>query len=117
MNNDSNSEIAALRTQVFTLLVALIIVSGTVTVYLYRQASILRKDIDTIKPQAQQVITAFEQNKTLMVNFINQLALYGQAHPDFRQQVLVKDGVVAATPPATNAAPKPAPAVPAAPKK
>jgi hypothetical protein len=48
---------------------------------------------------------------------VSQLVAYGQAHPDFRQQVLVKDGVVAATPPATNAAPKPAPAVPAAPKK
>ena len=106
MNNDSNSEIAALRTQVFTLLVALIIVSGTVTVYLYRQASILRKDIDTIKPQAQQVITAFEQNKTLMVNFINQLALYGQAHPDFRP-VLMKYGINVQSPgAATPTAPK-----------
>ncbi|MEI8288010.1 MAG: hypothetical protein WCH99_00945 [Verrucomicrobiota bacterium] len=107
MNNDSNSEIAALRTQLFTLLVALIIVSGTVTVYLYRQASILRKDIDTIKPQAQQIITAFEQNKSLMANFVNQLAVYGQAHPDFRP-VLLKSGI--------NVQP-PAAAVPAAPKK
>ena len=107
MNNDSNSEITALRTQVFTLLVALIIVSGTVTVYLYRQASILRKDIDTIKPQAQQVITVFNQNQALMVNFVNQLAAYGQTHPDFRS-VLLKYGVNVQSP---------APAAPAAPKK
>ena len=107
MDNDLNSEIAALRTQVFTLLVALIIVSGTVTVYLYRQASTLRKDIDSIAPQAQQIITAFNKNQPLMVNFVNSLVAYGQMHPEFRP-VLLKYGI---TPPPAGVAP------PAAPKK
>ena len=102
MDNDLNSEIAALRTQVFTLLVALIIVSGTLTVYLYRQASSLRKDIDAIAPQAQQIITAFNKNQTLMVNFVNALVAYGQTHPEFRP-VLLKYGIT--PPPAGIAAP------------
>ena len=110
MNPDSNSEIAALKRQVFTLLVALIVVSGTVTVYLYRQASITGKDIDAIRPQAQQIIGAFNQNQSLMVNFVNQLVEYGKAHPDFRP-VLMKYGVA----PQTAVAPA-TPAV-AAPKK
>ena len=105
-DNNLSSEIAALRTQVFTLLVALIIVSGTVTVYLYRQASTLRKDIDQIEPQAKQIINAFNQNQKLMVNFVNSLVAYGQTHPEFRP-VLLKYGI---TPPAGVAAP-------AAPKK
>ena len=92
MNPDSNSEIAALKRQVFTLLVALIVVSGTVTVYLYRQASITGKDIDAIRPQAQQIIGAFNQNQALMINFVNQLVAYGQTHPDFRP-VLLKYGI------------------------
>jgi len=107
MDNNLSSEIAALRTQVFTLLVALIIVSGTVTVYLYRQASTLRKDIDQIEPQAKQIINAFNQNQKLMVNFVNSLVAYGQTHPEFRP-VLLKYGIT--PPPAGTAAP-------AAPKK
>ena len=109
MNPDSNSEIAALKRQVFTLLVALIVVSGTVTVYLYRQASITGKDIDAIRPQAQQIIGAFNQNQSLMNSFVNQLVAYGQTHPDFRP-VLMKYGV---TPPAVAIPTTPA----AAPKK
>ena len=92
MNADSNSEISALKRQVFTLLVALVVVSGTLTVYLYRQASITGKDIAAIQPQAQQLIGAFNQNQSLMIGFVNQLVAYGQAHPDFRP-VLMKYGI------------------------
>ena len=38
MNPDLNSEVSALRQQVYVLLIALIVVSGTLTVFLYRQA-------------------------------------------------------------------------------
>lgn len=109
MITDTNSEISALKRQVFTLLLALIVVSGTLTVYLYRQASITGKDIDAIRPQAQQIIGAFNQNQSLMVNFVNQLVAYGQTHPDFRP-VLLKYGV---TPPPVAVPVTPA----AAPKK
>jgi hypothetical protein len=91
-NSDSATEIAALRRQVFTLLIALIVISGTLTVYLYRQASLAGKDINAIKPQAQQIIGVFNQNQTLMVNFVNQLVAYGEKHPDF-VPVLKKYGI------------------------
>jgi hypothetical protein len=117
MNTDvinHDSEIAALRRQVFTLLVALIVVSGTLTVYLYRQASISKKDLDVIRPQAQQIINVFNQNQTLMNNFVTQLVAYGEKHPDF-VPVLRKYGIapIPGIPAGT-----PASAVqPAAPKK
>jgi hypothetical protein len=110
MNPDSNSEISSLQRQVFTLLVALIVVSGTLTVYLYRQASIAGKDIDAIKPQAQQLIGVFNQNQKLMMDFVNQLVAYGQTHPDFRP-VLAKYGIAP-----QPSSPALAPAAPAAPK-
>ena len=103
MNSDTNSEIAALRSQIFTLLVALIVVSGTVTVYLYREASVARKEIEALRPQAQQVIGAFNQNQSLINNFFNQIVAYGQTHPEFRP-ILLKNGIQAQTPAA--AAPK-----------
>jgi hypothetical protein len=107
MITDTNSEIEALKRQVFTLLAALVVVSGTLTVYLYRQASVAGKDLDAIRPQAQQVITAFNQNQALMNSFISQLVEYGKAHPDFRP-VLMKYGIVptATAPVAPPAAPK-----------
>ena len=99
MSADSNPEISALQRQVFSLLIALLIVSGTVTTYLYRQASLTGKDVEAIKPQAQRIIGVFNQNQKLMVSFVNQLVAYSQAHPDFRP-ILLKYGInPAAVPP------------------
>ena len=92
-SSSTGEQIAALQRQVFSLLVALIVVSGTLTVYLYRQASITRKDYDAIAPQAQQIVNAFNQNQSLMLGFVNALVGYGQTHPDFRP-VLAKYGIV-----------------------
>ena len=100
-------QIVALRHQVFTLLLALVVVSGTLTVVLYRQARLTGKDIEIIKPQATQIIEAFKRDRQGMENFVKQLASYGNTHPDF-QPILRKYGV----------APPPQPAAaPAAPKK
>jgi flagellar basal body-associated protein FliL len=90
MSTDSDSEVSALRSQIFIQLVALIVVTGTLTVYLYRQASTAGKQI----AEAQRVTTVFEQAKPNIVNFINALAAYGQKNPDFSQQVLKKYGIV-----------------------
>ncbi len=105
MSLDTQSEIEALKRQSFTLLLALIVVSGTLTVYLYRQASIAGKDIDAIKPQAEQLINAFNKNQSLMNNFVKELVDYGQTHPDFRP-VLARHGF-AAPPAGAPAKPKP----------
>jgi len=95
-------QLVALRHQVFTLLLALVVVSGTLTVVLYRQSNLTGKDIAAIKPQATQVIERFKQNQQSMENFVKQLAAYGVTHPDF-QPILQKWGVP------MPAAPAPAP--------
>ena len=92
MNSDSDSEIAALRNQVYVLLVALIVVSGTLTVFLYRQTSLTHKDIEAVRPQAEQVIGALNQNKQAIGGFVEQLVAYGQKHPEFAP-VLAKYGI------------------------
>jgi len=103
-------QIVALRHQVFTLLLALVVVSGTLTVVLYRQARLTGKDIAAIKPQATKIIQAFAQRRAGMENFVKQLTAYGSTHPDF-QPILRKYGIVEQ--PAIAPA---APAAPAAPK-
>ena len=102
-------QIVALRHQVFTLLLALVVVSGTLTVVLYRQARLTGRDIDAIKPQATLIIQAFSRDRQVMENFVKQLTIYGNTHPDF-QPILRKYGIVPQPQPAA------APAAPAAPK-
>jgi hypothetical protein len=100
-------QIVALRHQVFTLLLALVVVSGTLTVVLYRQARLTGRDIEAIKPQATLIIQAFSRDRPIMENFVKQLTAYGNTHPDF-QPILRKYGIVPQ--------PAPASAAPAAPK-
>ena len=90
LNNDLAGQVAALQRQTFTLLLALIIVSGTLTVFLYRQASLTRRDIAAIKPQAAEVVKVFNQERPLIQSFVQQLVAYGKTHPDFEQQILKK---------------------------
>ena len=86
-------QVVALRHQVFTLLLALVVVSGTVTVYLYRQASLASKEMTAIKPQATQMIAAFKRDQPSMEAFVKQITAYGVTHPDF-QPILKKYGIV-----------------------
>ncbi len=110
--SDLAGRVAALQRQVFTLLLALIVISGTLAAYLGYESHHFGKDNNTIRTQ---VIQPYQQKLPAIEGFVSQLVAYGQTHPDFRQQVLVKNGIVTVTnPPAKPAA---APAAPAAPKK
>jgi hypothetical protein len=103
-------QIVTLRQQVFILLLALVIVSGTLTIYLYRQADLAGKDLKGIKPQASQMIDAFKREQPAMEAFVKQLTAYGVTHPDF-QPILKKYGIE------PKAQPAPTPVAPAATKK
>jgi hypothetical protein len=95
-STDLNEQVTALQRQVFALLLALIVVSGTLTVYLYRQASVTGKDTQALHQQSDPMVAMFKQNQTAIIGFVNQLVIYGEAHPDFRP-ILLKFGI---TPPA-----------------
>ena len=87
--DNNNAELIALKNQVFTLLVALIVVSGTLTVYLYRQVSMAGKDL----AQGAQLSAVLNQNEAAVSTFVTKLVSYGERHPDFTQQVLKKYGI------------------------
>ena len=91
-----SNQIAELRHQVFMLLLALVVVSGTLATYLCYQSRIIGKDITANKPQAVQIIQAFNQGRPKLEGFVNQLIAYGQTHPEFQQQVLNKYNIKAA---------------------
>ena len=43
------------------------------------------------------VVQDFNQNRSAITNFVQQLITYGQTHPDFQQQVLKKYGITQQT--------------------
>ena len=102
---DKNDEITAIKNQLFFLLVALIVVSGTVTVTLYRQVSLANKDIT----QSQRLTSEITTNEVAFRNILNRLIAYGEKHPDYLP-VLKKNGIIIQP---SNGAP----VAPAAPRK
>jgi phospholipase/lecithinase/hemolysin len=117
--DDVKQQCAALQRQVTTLLLALVIVSGTLTVFLYIQARHARADLAAVKQPAAQIIQAFNrQDKSNIDSFVIRLAEYGRTHPDFvpilnKYKIAVPAVPVTTSAPPATVAPKPA----AAPKK
>ena len=102
---NQNDEIVAIKNQLLFLLVALIVVSGTVTATLYRQISLANKDIT----QSQRLVSQISTNEVAFRNILNQLIAYGEKHPDYLP-VLKKSGIIIQP---NNSAP----AAPTAPRK
>lgn len=100
---DLSEQVAALQRQTFSLLLALIVVSGTLTVFLFHQSHNTAKAIDSLNVQVIQPYNL--KQRPAIESLVNQLAAYGQRHPDFQQQVLKKYGI-GAVPPKGTAAPK-----------
>jgi len=75
---DISDQLAALQRQVFILLLALIVVSGTLTATLYHEARGMRRDLAAGK----QLIITVNHDQPVIVSMINQIAVYGRTHPD-----------------------------------
>jgi len=107
-NDDLRQQCTALQRQVTTLLFAMVILSGTLTVFLWRQARYARVDLEVLKQPASQVMQAFKQEKPIMDDFLVKLADFGKSHPDFTP-ILTKYKIQSSPVPApATAAPAPA---------
>ena len=113
--NDLRTQYDQLRQLVASVLILVIVISGTLGIYLLRQWQSSRKDLATIRPQASQMIAEYQKSGPLMSEFVKQISDYGRTHPDFAP-VLAKYGLRPAgptnTPPAAIGSPSAA-----APKK
>lgn len=86
----SQSELSDLRAQyqqlqqlVSSILLVLIVISGTLTVFLLRQWRFVKTELDAVTPQAAQVLLNYSNNFAVSQDFAKKLAEYGRAHPDF----------------------------------
>jgi hypothetical protein len=76
-------EYDSLRQLVSTLLLVLLLVSGTLTIFLGRQWRFTKNEIEMLTPQASQILTDYNRNVPLMQDFVRKLNDYGQTHTDF----------------------------------
>jgi hypothetical protein len=91
-----SEQICALQRQVFTLLLVLVVVSGTLVSFLYYQSRQLGKSLGNFRQQAGPIAQAYNQNFPVIQSFVKEIAAYGATHPDFQQLVLKKYGIIAA---------------------
>ncbi len=114
--NSVQAQYAALQHLVVSLLILVVVISGTLNIYFLRQCRTVSKDLAAIRPQATKMIADYQKvSGPLMNDFVKKVTDYGRTHPDFAQ-VLAKYNLQTATPTDATAAP-PASAVPAPKKK
>jgi len=101
--DDLTHQVASLRCQINVLLLALIVVTGTLATYLFYQSLILGRQLDNLEPQARILVENYNESWPKVQTIVRELIVYGQQHQDF-QTILKKDGVPLTLPTATNAA-------------
>jgi len=105
VSDDLAGQVASLRHQITLLLLALIVISGTLTTYLFYQAYSLGRDLAAVEPQARVVIQNYNNNLPHIQQFVRELVIYGQKHPDF-QPILKQNGIPLTLSALTNSVPK-----------
>jgi hypothetical protein len=74
----------SLRQLVTSMLILMIVVSGTLNIYLLRQWRSTSKDLNNYRPFAANVITSYQKGDGAAVEaFVRNVAEYGRTHPDF----------------------------------
>jgi hypothetical protein len=84
------SEASELRSQyeqiqqlVSSLLLILIVVSGTLSVFLLRQWRFVKAELSAVQSAAAQIQTEHNNSQAFTQDFLKKLAEYGRTHPDF----------------------------------
>jgi len=101
------AKLDALNLLVIFVMILLLIVSGTLSIYLLRQLRSTQKDLAAFRPMAAQVIGQYNNNRELnarLDGFVSRLTDYGRTHTNFAP-ILMKYGINPAAPSATPAAP------------
>ena len=112
---DLQEQYESLRHLVVSVLILVIVVSGTLNIFFLRQVRDVRRDLARIRPQATQIMNSYQKTESPMMQAIlNRFTEYGRTHPDYAP-VLAKYGIKpgAATGGAPTTATSPAPAAPA----
>jgi hypothetical protein len=110
--SDLQAEFDALRHLVVSILILLIVVSGTFSIYLLRQWRTTSKEITAIRPQVAQMIAVYQKEEApWMQDILKKFSDYGRAHPDYMPVLTkynIKPGATTGAAPAMATSPTPA---------
>jgi hypothetical protein len=90
--NDMQAQYDALCHLVLSMLILVLVISGTLNLYLLRQWKIASKDLAGIRPQAVLMMTDYQKTGPIMDDFIKKITDYGRGHQDF-VPILAKYGI------------------------
>ena len=108
---DLRAQCASLRQMLGGLVVLVIVISGTINIYLWRQFRMTNAELRVLRPQIGQLVADYQRVSLPAINeFVKNLNDYERTHPDF-SHILMKYNLK--TSGITGAAPVPA----TAPKK
>ena len=115
---DWRDQFTALRHLVVSVMVLLLVLSGTFNLYLWKRWRDVSRELDGIRPQAAQlaqtVANIQKAEIPAMQDFVKKITEFGRTHPDFAP-ILAKYNLKPAG--LTGAAPTTATSLPAAPPK
>src|SRR5579862_6063193 len=80
---DLQAQCDNLQQLVSSLLLLLIVVSGTLSIFLLRQWRFVQTETDALAPQAAQLMMEHTNNYAMTQDFVKKMAEYGRGHPDF----------------------------------
>ena len=115
LKNSPDLEAGNLREQldslhhlVLSILVLVVVLSGTLSIFLLRQWKMASKDLANFRPAAMQIIADYTKERApRMDSFIDKIKEYGRTHPDFNP-ILLKYNLISNT--SVPGAPSPVPA-------
>jgi hypothetical protein len=96
--------VTSLRRQVTHLLLALIVISGTLATYLFYESHTMSVELDNLQPQAREIVRNYDLNLPNVQKFVHTLVAYGQTHPDY-QPILKQNGLPVTLSALTNSVP------------
>jgi hypothetical protein len=82
---DLQAQCDSLQQLVSSLLLVLIVISGTLSIFLLRQWRFVKAELDERAPQAAQMLMEHTNNFAVTQDFVKKVAEYGRTHPDFGQ--------------------------------
>lgn len=83
-SGDLQAQIDSLRSLINTILVLVIVVSGTLNIYFWRQFRSSKTDLNNIVQQASVVVKEYDtKNGPAVDEFLKRITEYGRTHPDF----------------------------------
>jgi hypothetical protein len=82
--DDLQAQCDALRHLVVSMLVLVVVISGTLNIYFLRQYKTLSKELAAIRPQFNQMNAVYQKDEApWMQDIVRKLTEYGRAHPAF----------------------------------